>query len=385
MRLFALIFLVVYGLMNAYLFWKLHGALGPGVKLRIAVGLVLAALAAGPIVTMSLDRAGHFSWSAVLFPIAFCWLAVVFWFLALGLAGDLYNLLVYLGGLLSPGIRKALLPARPTMLVTSGLVVVLLVWGIIEAQWIRPQHVTLAAPQLPAGSRPIKVAVISDLHLGLYVGQSRLKRTIAVLQEEKPDVIISLGDFVDSPRGRLEEFVGPLSELRPPMGKYAVMGNHEFYVGAANSADFHRRTGFMLLRSESYAPAPGLRLCGVDDPAGSRAPLGGYTSELTNEDRILPPASAKREYVILLKHQPRVHQESLGRFDLQLSGHVHGGQLFPWHFMTRAVYPLWRGMYDLPEGSRLYVNRGTGTWGPPVRLGASPEVTIVTLVPPERK
>ena len=122
-----------------------------------------------------------------------------------------------------------------------------------------------------------------------------------------------------------------------------------------------------------------LLLVGVDDTAGRNFDGPAYY----DEDKVLPsrdPApGAKRQTVIFLKHQPRILLESLGRFDLQISGHTHGGQIFPFLLVTKFVYGYYRGLYDLGQGSRLYVCKGAGTWGPPIRLFAQPEVTLIIL------
>jgi hypothetical protein len=129
-----------------------------------------------------------------------------------------------------------------------------------------------------------------------------------------------------------------------------------------------------VLRGESVTVAGAINLAGVDDPAGP-----GVGSSDTGEKRLLS-SLPKEKFVLFLKHRPSVDRESLGLFDLQLSGHVHCGQIFPFRLITRLFYPYVAGFYPLPHGSSLYVNRGSGTWGPPIRFLAPPEVTIVDIV-----
>jgi predicted MPP superfamily phosphohydrolase len=119
-------------------------------------------------------------------------------------------------------------------------------------------------------------------------------------------------------------------------------------------------------------------LAGVDDPGLARA--GGGAARL-DENACLPPAGPRSEFVVLLKHQPRVAPGSLGRFDLQLSGHSHRGQIFPFVAVIASIYRHFSGLYELGDGSWLYVSRGTGTWGPPLRFLSPPEVAAVTLHP----
>jgi predicted MPP superfamily phosphohydrolase len=129
-----------------------------------------------------------------------------------------------------------------------------------------------------------------------------------------------------------------------------------------------------VLRQEIVAIGPELLLVGIDDTAGSY--IDGPS--LSNEDAVLPTAQP-RPVTLLLKHQPRVRPGSLGRFDLQISGHTHGGQLFPFWILTSSVYQYWRGFHELDKGSSLSVSNGGGTWGPPIRLLAPPDVTVITL------
>jgi predicted MPP superfamily phosphohydrolase len=157
---------------------------------------------------------------------------------------------------------------------------------------------------------------------------------------------------------------------------YAVLGNHEYYAGLDTSLEFLRSAGFRVLRREGVEVFPSFALYGVDDPAGAR---WGDTSG--SDEQGFLPKGVERPYTLLLKHRPAIHVESRGRFDLQLSGHVHKGQIFPFNFLTYLSFPVNSGMNLLGDGAFLYVSRGTGTWGPPVRFLAPPEVTVIDILP----
>jgi hypothetical protein len=245
---------------------------------------------------------------------------------------------------------------------------------------VRLERVELAAPQLPAGSPPIVIAQISDLHLGPLWADGRLERAIRVAESARPDILVMTGDFLDTTGPRAEAWADRLAAVRPRLGKFAVLGNHEAYAGAAGCIRLLERAGFRVLRAESVSPAPGLCLAGVDDPGLGRAPGGGGAARL-DEDACLPPPGARKEFTVLLKHQPRVAPGSVGRFDLQLSGHSHRGQIFPFVAVIASMYRHFAGLYELEGRARLYVSRGTGTWGPPLRFLSPPEVAAVTLRP----
>jgi predicted MPP superfamily phosphohydrolase len=168
-----------------------------------------------------------------------------------------------------------------------------------------------------------------------------------------------------------------LATVDPPLGKFAIAGNHEFYAGIRQSGRFLRAAGFKFLRNEDFELNGLINLVGVDDPAGKRRyPEIGQVGK---EEKILLADLDSERFTLLLKHRPTVEIESLGRFDLQLSGHTHGGQIFPFNLITRLFYPRERGLYRLDKESVLYVSRGTGTWGPPMRFLSPPEVTLIEL------
>jgi predicted MPP superfamily phosphohydrolase len=155
------------------------------------------------------------------------------------------------------------------------------------------------------------------------------------------------------------------------IGAYAVTGNHEYYAGLENSLSFLRNAGFTVLRGAS-AKAGGIVLVGVDDPTA----LSSGPQARLDTSKALASVTAN-DFIVLLKHQPVVGSDT--PFDLQLSGHIHGGQIFPFVYLTRLTYGVHTGLTELADGRRLYVSRGAGTWGPPIRLFAAPEITLITI------
>jgi uncharacterized protein len=170
-----------------------------------------------------------------------------------------------------------------------------------------------------------------------------------------------------------------LQEIKARFGKFAVTGNHEFYAGLPQSLEFTRRGGFSLLRGESATAGRAVNIAGVDDFAAEA--YGGMRG--LPEKELLSRLS-REKFTVLLKHRPAVAKESLGLFDLQISGHTHQGQIFPFRLLTRIAFPFAGGFFRLSNGAFLYVNRGSGTWGPPIRFLTPPEVTIYEIVPGKR-
>jgi predicted MPP superfamily phosphohydrolase len=318
-------------------------------------------MTAGPLLQWRLERCANCHILAVSSAwIVFGWMGFSFLFIWLGLAMDLYSL----------AARVAILPvpaARPTFLVVASLTMLLWSAGFYSARHPRVERVTIYSDKLPPG-QSLRIAQISDLHLGILIGKQRLDSILQQLKELQPDILVSTGDLVDAEAHYLDGLSSRFAAYRPRYGKFAITGNHERYAGLEHALDFHVRSGFKVLRWKSVDVTEAVTLVGVDDPA--------VRASKTDEVNILSTIPANR-FVVLLKHQPVINPQS--RFDLQLSGHTHNGQIFPFGLLVKTIYPMNNGRYDLPNGSQLYVSRGTGTWGPPIRILSPPEITLIEL------
>jgi predicted MPP superfamily phosphohydrolase len=211
--------------------------------------------------------------------------------------------------------------------------------------------------------------------LGLIVRQERLRRILAKVRVAAPDILVSTGDLVDGQMDSLAGLAELFQEVTPRYGKFAVTGNHEIYAGLRQAISFTERAGFRMLQGKAVRVANCITLAGIDDPAVGR------TGEGTPPEHNMLSNLSREDFVIFLKHRPAVENASLGLFDLQLSGHVHKGQIWPFNLVTHLFYPVAAGYSIYPQKSSLYVNRGSGTWGPPIRFLAPPEVTVIELVP----
>jgi len=229
--------------------------------------------------------------------------------------------------------------------------------------------VELPAAKLPAGVDELRIVQISDVHLSRFIGRGELKNFLDLAAEAAPDLVVFTGDLLDSPPGAAyEQEAALLAGLRPRLGVFAVLGNHENYFGLPAALDFYRRAGIELLRGRAAALEE-LVVAGVDDQAGGE-----------EAGRLLAAYQDDRRFVLFLKHRPAPAPEPPGRFDLQLSGHTHGGQIWPNHFPTaRANGGLIHGLRPAPGGGWIYVSRGAGFWGLPLRFLAPPEVTLFRL------
>ena len=373
MAVFLLVYFVVYGGIHLYVYVKVRRAFRLTGRRRFALIVVLFGLTLAPILVRALARPGFPTAARLLGAVCFVWMAAVFWFFVLSVCGDVWNLAVRVLGRWAPRARRVALGPRAAVAVFSGAIVGGVAWGLVEASSIRVKEFTLDVPRL---ERPIRLVHMSDVHLGLLVGEGRLRRIARLAAAARPDILVSTGDLVDGSSEELGHLARILAGVEAPLGKFAVTGNHEYYPGLEGSLAFHRAAGFRVLRGEWLVVAETLGIAGVDDPAGWRRGERSFT----DEDAALP-AGDDRLPTVFLKHRPAVSPDSVGRFDLQLSGHVHGGQIFPFGLLVRLVYPLTPGLHRLERGSAVYVSRGVGTWGPPLRFLSPPEIAVFTLRP----
>jgi uncharacterized protein len=242
---------------------------------------------------------------------------------------------------------------------------------------------------LPPSLEGFRIAQITDLHVGPTIKRDYVAAVVEAINELDVDLVAITGDLVDGSVPQLEDDVDPLAALRSRHGTFFVTGNHEYYSGAEAWVAHLRELGMTVLMNEhrviEHAP---IGQDGIDHAAGTgrllvagvtdfkaRSVEPGHTSDPHKAIAGAPEVEAK----LLLAHQPRsVHEARAAGFDLQLSGHTHGGQFFPWNLVVHLVQPYVAGLHD-HDGTLIYVSRGTGYWGPPLRLGAPSEITLLEL------
>jgi predicted MPP superfamily phosphohydrolase len=366
--IFLLTFLAVYAAMHAVVFFGVWPLLAGHPQSALSLAWWMALMVVAPILAHLLHRWGLSGTAKTLALAGYLWMGFLFLAFSALLALFTWNLVLHLLAWPAPAAVAFAAGPRTT---TAALLLVAAAggFGILAAGRPRLEKVCIETDKLPADAPPLRVAQISDLHLGLLNGRGTVRRILSLLEPLRPDLLVATGDTLDAQLDNLEAVAAPLAAFRPPLGKIAVTGNHEFYAGIAPAIDFLRRAGFILLRNESLRLGDLLTVVGVDDPAAGREP---------DETGILETAIGK-PFTIFLKHRPQVNANALGRFDLQLSGHTHRGQIFPFNYVTGFFYPLQNGRYPLADGSLLYTSRGTGTWGPPMRVLAPPEITLFEI------
>jgi predicted MPP superfamily phosphohydrolase len=272
----------------------------------------------------------------------------------------------------------------PHLLADSASAVVVLavlstVIGFLNARRVaRVVHVDVPLAELPSGLQGFTIAQITDVHVGPTIKRAYLERIVDRVNGLNADMVAITGDLVDGSVARLSSHTVPLVNLRSRHGTYFVTGNHEYYSDAHAWVDELRRLGLRVLMNEHVTLAhneAGLIVAGVTDYSGGQfdpahrsdplAALGDAPAGLTK---------------VLLAHQPRSADAAVkAGYDLQLSGHTHGGQFWPWNLFVPLQQPYTAGLHQLHD-MWIYVSRGTGYWGPPKRFGAPSEITCLRLV-----
>ncbi|MBP0622542.1 metallophosphoesterase [Cupriavidus consociatus] len=298
--------------------------------------------------------------------------------LVLTLARDVALAAAWLAGKLLGGQAPGLVSGSALAVPLLALLVTLA--GYINARRVaRVVEVDVPVAGLPEALHGFTIAQISDIHVGPTIKGSYLDRIVDRVNSLKPDAVAITGDLVDGTVRELSAHTAPLARLQARHGSYFVTGNHEYYAGAQPWIDELRRLGLRVLMNEHVVLQHGdqpLVLAGVTDYSAGRF----HESHRSDPHRAIAGAPTEAGVRVLLAHQPRTAVAAAeAGFDLQLSGHTHGGQFWPWNLFVPMQQPYTAGL--VRHGAMwIYVSRGTGYWGPPKRFGAPSEITRLRLV-----
>lgn len=364
--LFISLFVGIYGGFHVYVYLKLKPFFLPHLWLLITI---LALLGCSIFLVVALARGSvEIPIVTPLAYITFIWMGIVFLFFATSVPVDLVAWII--GKTSAQRLHAYLIsPGRTTVI---GIAVMLIaVYGYMASLQINIERLVFESLKI---TTPIKVVQIADLHLGLLSNEGYCQKVVDEINSLDADIVVSIGDLVDMQMDHLNRLGKLISGIQARYGKYAVLGNHEVLAGVAESRKFIERVGFKLLSNSGVTIDNAVNLIGVDDPAIE----GGVQQSSVNEPALLKQFD-NGLFTILLKHQPVIEQKSRGLFDLQLSGHTHGGQIFPFSLLIHLFYKAPFGLSKQGDNGWLYVSRGTGTWGPPMRVLAKPEITLIRL------
>ena len=381
-------FLMLFGLsalLNAYLGWRLAPDLAAYPVGQLLLVLVLLTCALAMPLSLVARRVARPSWDDALNWVGLICMGLFSTLLVLTLARDAALGLLTLVNWLEPdAVRLARwrsLSAQAVPLL-AGLVTLL---GFFNARRTAAVvRIDVPIKGLPAAWHGFSVAQISDVHVGPTIGQRYVRRIVDKVNTLQADIVAITGDLVDGRVHELDAQVAPLADLRSRHGTFFVTGNHEYYSGANAWIDELRRLGLTVLLNQhvviippvdaSPADAP-LVLAGVTDFGA-----GGFDAAHRSDPVAALHGAPEAAVRVLLAHQPRsAAAAALAGFDLQLSGHTHGGQFYPWNLFVRFQQPFTAGLRKW-DNLWVYTSRGTGYWGPPKRFGAPSEITYLRLM-----
>jgi uncharacterized protein len=345
-----------------------------GRGLGIAI-VVLALLVPVAFVAMrTLPRSVH----APLAWVVYCWMGLVLYLFLLTVLSDAGRGVAALAGLLPKDPERRQVLARTLAGVVAGGAALLgVVGGVNVARGFDVKRVKIPIARLPRSASGYRIVQLTDVHIGPTIGRAFLESVVREANALDADMVVITGDLVDGTVDELRHLVEPLRDLRAHGrdGVFFVTGNHEYYSGADAWIAHLKTLGVRVLRNERVAIRDAFDLAGVDDHS-ARGALPGHGQDVAGALRGRDPSRA----VVLLAHQPKAVGEARAHdVDLQLSGHVHGGQLVPFNWLARLDQPFVHGLHRA-GATWVYVSEGTGYWGPPMRVGTTAEVTHIELV-----
>jgi predicted MPP superfamily phosphohydrolase len=333
--------------------------------------LFVAALVAFPVFMFVGHGPRHLDWAA---RTGDTLLGVVWVLFAWALLSTVLRAALAIGGVADPARSRIVAAA------VAVISLVLLVWGYVEAMRVpRVRRVDVTLPRLGTGLDGVRVVLLTDTHYGPIDRARWSARVIDAVNDLDPDIVCHTGDIADGTVDQRREQAAPLGTVRAKLAKTYVTGNHEYFGAAQGWLDHMRDLGWEALHNRHVVVSRGgarLVIAGVDDitAAGSGAPghRADHAAALAGADPDLP--------VLLLAHQPKQIRDAVEHgIDLQISGHTHGGQIWPFHYLVRVDQPVVQGLTRHSDRTQLYTSRGTGFWGPPFRVFAPSEITLLTL------
>jgi predicted MPP superfamily phosphohydrolase len=377
--MFLTIFFTIFLTGNTYVFIRGWQALPANIGVRAVYSILFSLAAFSFIAGEFFRRKGFVENDKIIILIGSIWLAFILYAILIIIVIDLVRGLNYFFHFLPA--KEVLLKANVPLMFFIGTVFVsfsIVVIGIIIAASPVVKKVDIKIDKKANNKNSLNIVMASDIHLGSIIGKKRFHSLADTINSLNPDLVLFTGDFIDR---TLEPFmkddIGTLIEsIRSKYGLYAVAGNHEYFEGISRIVNFMNEHKINILLDESVEIDRSFLLVGREDRHKNRF------SDRKTERKTLPELLAGKRTelpIIVMDHQPSSLEESVkNKIDLQLSGHTHNGQLWPINHITNAIYEVSNG-YAKIEDTHIYVSKGYGTWGPPVRTTGRPEIVVLSI------
>jgi predicted MPP superfamily phosphohydrolase len=359
-------------------YWHVEGAVRKSLAWAMVFMLLLTVLSLPFSRLVPHEIASLWAW------VGFTWLGVMMFAVLACVVADVGMFIVAVAtNEQTVDMQRRLMLRRSIGVAVIGVVGGLSVFSMRNA--LRPvavKRIQVVMPRLPKDLHGITIAQLTDIHIGPTLDGAWLRKVVQHTNELGADIIVITGDVVDGSVEELRDHVAPLQELTAPHGVYFITGNHEFYSGVEEWIEHISKLGIRVLQNEGVRLYPrgqhasSLLLAGVHDYHSDR--FEGYKQDIP---QAMSARQNPQEFAVLLAHQPAaIHEAAAHGVDLQLSGHTHGGQIYPFNYAVYAQQPYVRGLHRYPDShTHIYVSCGTGFWGPPMRLGTAAEITYIQL------
>ncbi len=373
---FSIVFLI-YGLINYYLLLRGWQAMEQAPQYKKWFVFLFLFFSLSFIAGRFLENIWLSFASDALIWIGSFWIAAMVYFLMSVLLIDLIRIADYYFNFLPAWINEN----RPfakwiAFLIVIGTVTLTVVAGRINALSSQVTHLDFNISKNAGARTSLHAVMVSDIHLGTIIGRARLSALIGEIGALKPDIVLFAGDILDEDLGPVirQDLGSMLREIRAPLGVYGINGNHEYIGGVEQATAYLSSNSITMLRDTAVLIDSSFYLVGREDLSINR--FAGKNRKLLSE--IVRGIDTSKP-LILMDHQPYNLQEARDNdVDLQLAGHTHHGQLWPFNFITEKIYEISRG-YKIIDNTRYYVSSGFGTWGPPIRLGSRPEIVSMRI------
>ncbi len=375
--IFFSIFFTIYGLSNYYIYIRGAQAIPSGSSLKTPYVVLFLIISSSFIVGRILERFTLSFISELFVWIGSIWLAAMLYFFLAIVFLDLIRLLNHFFHFFPSCVTNDYAKTKAvTGLVTLCAVTILLTAGFINALTLQIRTLEITIPKKVAEMKSMNIVAVSDIHLGTIIGRKRFDRIVEKINALQPDIVLFPGDIVDEDLAPvIKDNLGEsLKNIKPKYGVYAITGNHEYIGGVEEACRYLTEHGVTMLRDTAIKINHTLFLIGREDRS-----IGQFQGKRRKTLEELMQGVDTTSPVILMDHQPFHLEEAVrNRVDLQLSGHTHHGQLWPLNLITNRVYEISWG-YLKKEQTHIYVSSGAGSWGPPIRLGNTPEIVNIRL------
>ncbi|MCK9422886.1 MAG: metallophosphoesterase [Bacteroidales bacterium] len=374
---FVSIVTLIYGLVNFYIFSRAVQAFPHGSSARIWFTTAFWLIASTFVLARILERPLPCEFTGIITWIGSFWLAFMLYFIMVVILIDLVRLSEYFFHWLPSVFYLDYQKTKTIVFIVSvALVSFVVIAGFINARISRIKELELHIDKKVPGEKSLTIVIASDIHLGTLIARRKATRLVETINSLKPEIVLLVGDIVDEDLAPVikNDLGNSLSRIQSKLGVFAVTGNHEYIGGVEPAVKYLQQHGITMLRDTTILVDQRFYLAGREDrdrPRFTGKNRATLEEVLKGIDRSYP--------VILMDHQPfSLNKTEAQGVDLSLFGHTHHGQLWPFNYITKAIYDISWG-YKLIGKTHFYVSSGFGTWGPPVRLGNRPEIVLIKL------